>query len=212
MAKKNKKNKKKKKSASSFPVEITAAAVTVTDVDSSCCCSHVFFRQLCAVNVELGVERLCKVKEGSSVISAAVDTAVLTELEAEIEAEAEAATRATAAVKEDCCCEVFRKLSVSLLKAYSHVEHSDTLKGLAEFFEDYSCLKRKDILGDLSEEVGAAIEVANGEAAGMEAAVVIDAECRCQCENDLTKYWCEEYLKLGLGRRCTDLRKFASGE
>ena len=148
-----KKNKKKnKRIASSCPVESTATAVTVTDVDSSCCCSHVFFRQLCAVNVELGVERLCKVKEGSSVVSDAVDTAVLTELEAEIEAEAEAATRSSASVEEDCCCEVFRKLSVNLLKAYSHLEHSDTLKGLGEFFEDYTCSKRKDILEGLSEE------------------------------------------------------------
>ena len=204
MAKKNKKNKKKnKRIASSCPVESTAAAVTVTDDDSSCSCSHVFFRQLCAVNVELGVERLCKVKEGSSVVSDAVDTAVLTELEAEIEAEAEAATRSTASVKEDCCCEVFRKLSVNLLKAYSHLEHSDTLKGLGEFFEDYTCSKRKDILEGLSEDVESAIEVANGEAAGVETAAVNEAECSCQCENDLKKFWCDEYLRIGVGRQCS---------
>jgi len=175
--------------------------VTVTDVDSSCCCSHVFFRQLCAVNVELGVERLCKVKEGSSVVSDAVDTAVLKELEAEIEAEAEAATRSTASVKEDCCCEVFRKLSVNLLEAYSHLEHSDTLKGLGEFFEDYTCSKRKDILEGLSEEAGPAIEVANGEAA------VTGAEGGCQCRDDLEKFWCDEYLRIGVGRQCCDLKR-----
>ena len=207
MAKKNKKNKKKnKRIASSCPVESTATAVTVTDVDSSCCCSHVFFRQLCDVNVELGVERLCKVREGSSVVSDAVDTAVLTELEAEIEAEAEAATRSSASVEEDCCCEVFRKLSVNLLKAYSHLEHSDTLKGLGEFFEDYSCSKRKDILEGLSEEAGPAIEVANGKAARMETAVVNEAECSCQCENDLKKFWCDEYLRIGVGRQCSELK------
>ena len=198
MAKKNKK--KNKRIASSCPVESTAAAVTVTDVDSSCCCSPVFFRQLCAVNVELGVERLCKVKEGSSVVSDAVDTAVLTELEAEIEAEAEAATRSTASVKEECCCEVFRKLSVNLLQAYSHLEHSDTLKGLGEFFEDYTCSKRKDILEGLSEEAGAAIEVANSEAA------VTGAEGGCQCRDDLEKFWCDEYLRIGAGRQCSELR------
>jgi hypothetical protein len=198
---------KKKKIASRVPVEVTVAAITVTDVDSSCCCSHVFFRQLCAVNVELGVERLCKVKEGSSVVSDAVDTAVLTELGAETEAEAEAATRSTASVKEDCCCEVFRKLSVNLLKAYSHLEHSDTLKGLGEFFEDYTCSKRKDILEGLSEEAGPAIEVANGEAAGIEAAVVNESECSCQCENDLEKFWCDEYLRIGVGRQCLELKR-----
>jgi len=199
MGKKNKKN--NKRIASSFPVESTAAAVTVTDVDSSCCCSHVFFRQLCAVNVELGVERLCKVKEGSSVVSDAVDTAVLTELEAKIEAETEAATRSTASVKEDCCCEVFRRLSVNLLKAYSHLEHSDTVKGLGEFFEDYTCSKRKDILEGLSEEAGPAIEVANGEAAG------IGAEGGCQCRDDLEKFWCDEYLRIGVGRQCSGLKR-----
>jgi len=205
MAKKNKK-KKNKRVASRVPVEVTVAAVTVTDVDSSCRCSHVFFRQLCAVNVELGVERLCKVKEGSSVVSDAVDTAVLTELEAEIEAEAEAATRSTVSVTEDCCCEVFRKLSVNLLKAYSHLEHSDTLKGLGEFLEDYTCSKRKDILEGLSEEAGPAIEVANGEAAGIEAAVT-GAEGGCQCRNDLQKFWCDEYLRIGVGRQCSESKR-----
>jgi len=204
MGKKNKK--KNKRIASSCPVESTAAAVTVTDVDSSCCCSHFFFRQLCAVNVELGVERLCRVKEGSSVVSDDVDTAVLKELEAEIEAEAEAATRSTASVKEDCCCEALRKLSVNLLKAYSHLEHSDTVKGLGEFFDDYTCSKRKDILEGLSEEAGPAIEVANGEAAGIEAAVtdsaVTGAEGGCQCRDDLEKFWCDEYLRIGVGRQC----------
>ena len=201
MARKNKKKNKNKKVASSCTVESTAAAVTVTDVDSSCCCSHYFFRQLCAVNVELGVERLCKVKEGSSVVSDDVDTAVLKELEAEIEAEAEAATRSTVSVKEDCCCEVFRKLSVNLLEAYSHLEHSDTLKGLGEFFEDYTCSKRKDILEGLSEEAGPAIEVANGEAA------VTGAEGGCQCRDDLEKFWCDEYLRIGVGRQCSDLKR-----
>jgi len=201
MARKNKKKNKNKKVASSCTVESTAAAVTVTDVDSSCCCSHIFFRQLCAVNVELGVERLCKVKEGSSVVSDDVDTAVLKELEAEIEAEAEAATRSTASVKEDCCCEVFRKLSVNLLEAYSHLAHSDTLMGLGEFFEDYTCSKRKDILEGLSEEAGPAIEVANGEAA------VTGAEGGCQCRDDLEKFWCDEYLRIGVGRQCSDLKR-----
>ena len=199
MAKKNKK--KNKRIASSCLVGRTAAAATVTDVDSSCCCSHVFFRQLCAVNVELGVERLCKVKEGSSVVSDAVDTAVLTELEAEIEAEAEAATRSTASVKEDCCCEAFRKLSVSLLKAYSRVEHSDTVKGLGEFFEDYTCSKRKDILEGLSEEAGPAIGAAVTESA------VTGAEGGCQCRDDSEKFWCDEYLRIGVGRQCSELKK-----
>jgi len=192
---------KKKKIASRVPVEVTVAAITVTDVDSSCCCSHVFFRQLCAVNIELGVERLCKVKEGSSVISEDVDTAVLKELEAEIEAEAEAATRSTASVKEDCCCEVFRKLSVNLLKAYSHLEHSDTLKGLGEFFEDYTCSKRKDILEGLSEEARPAIGAAVAESAAA------GAEGGCQCRDDLEKFWCDEYVRIGVGRQCSELKR-----
>jgi len=187
-------------------VEVTVAAITVTDVDSSCCCSQVFFRQLCAVNVELGVERLCEVKEGSSVVSGAVDTAVLTELEAEIEVEAEAATRSTASVKEDCCCEVFRELSVNLLKAYSHLELSDTLKGLGEFLEDYTCSKRKDILEGLSEGVGPAIEVADGEAA------VTGAEGGCLCLDDLEKFWCDEYLRIGAGRQCSELKRLLKKE
>ena len=208
MAKKN----RKKKTASKFSAEVTAVAVTVTDCDRSCCCEHAFFRQLCAVNVELGIDRLCIEKEGSSVSTGAEAIAAATELEAEIEIEAEAATRPTAAAKEDCCCEVFRKLSVNLLKAYSHLEHSDALKGLGEFLEEYTCSERKDTFEDLGEEAGAAIEVANGEAAGAEAAVVTEAECSCQCEDDLQKFWCEEYLKLGLGRRCTELRKSVFGE
>ena len=192
---------KKKKIASRVPVEVTVAAVTVTDVDSSCCCSHVFFRQLCAVNIELGVERLCKVKEGSSVVSDAVDTAVLTELEAEVEAETVTSTRSTASVKEDCCCEVFRKLSVNLLKAYSHLEHSDTLKDLGEFLEDYTCSKRTDILEGLSEEAGPVIEAAVTESA------VTGAEGGCQCRDDLEKFWCDEYVKIGVGRQCSDLKR-----
>ena len=41
-----------------------------------------------------------------------------------------------------------------------------------------------------------------------EAAVVTGAEDSCHCRDDLQKFWCEEYLKLGLGHRCIELRKF----
>jgi len=179
---------KKKKTATKIPVEVTVAGVTVTDVDSSCCCGHVFQRQLCNLNVELGIERFCVEEEDPSVSTGAEAIAAATELEAEIETVAEAATGATAAAKEDCCCELFRKLNIGLLEAYS-------------------CLKRTDALEGLGEKAGAAIEAATGEAVGTEAAVVSGAEDSCQCRDDLEKFWCGEYLKLGLGRRCTELRK-----
>ena len=179
---------KKKKIASKIPVEVTVAAVTVTDVDSSCCCGHVFQKQLCDLNVELGVERFCVGEEDHSVSTGAEAIAAATELEAEIETEAEAATEATAAAKEDCCCELFRKLNISLLEAYS-------------------CLERTNALEGVGDEAGTTSEAAIDEAAGAEAAVVTGAEGSCQCRNDSEKFWCEEYLKLGMGRRCIELRK-----
>jgi hypothetical protein len=179
---------KKKKTASEIPVEVTVAAVTVTDVDSSCCCGHVFQKQLCDLNLELGVERFCVEKEESSISTGAEAIAAATELEAGIETEAEAAIGATAAAKEDCCCELFRKLNISLLEAYS-------------------CLERTTASEGVGGEAGATGEAAIGEAAGAEAAVVTESEGSCQCRNDLEKYWCEEYLKMGMGRRCIELRR-----
>ena len=179
---------KKKKTASEIPVEVTVAAVTVTDVDSSCCCGHVFQKQLCDLNLELGVERFCVEKEESSISTGAEAIAAATELEAGIETEAEAAIGATAAAKEDCCCELFRKLNISLLEAYS-------------------CLERTAASEGVGDEAGATGEAAIGEAAVNEAAVLTGAEGSCQCRDDLEKFWCEEYLKLGMGRRCLELRK-----
>ena len=179
---------KKKKTVSEVPVEVTVAAVTVTDFDSSCCCGHGFQKQLCDLNVELGVERFCVEKEDSLVSAGAEATAKATELEAEILTEVEGATGATAAAKEDCCCELFRKLNISLLEAYS-------------------CLERTTASEGVDGEAGAAGETAIGEAAGAEAAVVTREEGSCQCRDDLEKFWCEEYLKLGMGRRCLELRK-----
>jgi len=103
--------------------------------------------------------------------------------------EAEAVTEAAAAAEEDSCCEVFRKLNIGL-------------------FEAYSCLECTDALDGLGEEAGAAIEAATSEAVVAEAAVVTGSEDSCQCRVDLEKFRCEEYLKLGMGRRCTELRKF----
>ena len=176
---------KKKKSVAKFPAEVTVAAVTVTDVDSSCCCGHVFQKQLCDLNLELGIERLC-VEEDSSDRGAEAIAAAL-EVETGIEAKAGKEV-ATAAAKEDCCCEVFRKLNIGLLEAYSCLERTDSLEGLGE-------------------EAGAAIEAATGEAVVVEAAVVTGSEDSCQCRDDLEKFWCEEYLRLGMGRRCIELRK-----
>jgi len=179
---------KKKKIASKVPVEVTVAAVTVTDVDSSCCCGHAFQKQLCDLNIELGVERYCAEKEESSISLGAEAIAAATGLEAEIETEVEAVVGATAAATEDCCCELFRKLNISLLEAYS-------------------CLERTTASESVNGEVVAAGEAAIGGAAGAEAAAVTGAESSCQCRNDLEKYWCGEYWKMGMGRRCTELRR-----
>jgi len=73
--------------------------------------------------------------------------------------------------------------------------------------EAYHCLERTDAQQGLGEEAGAATEAAVGEAGMDEAAVVTGSEDSCQCRNDLEKFWCEEYLKLGMGRRCAELRK-----
>ena len=181
MAKKN-----KKKTASSIPVEVTVAAVTVTDVDSSCCCGHVFQKQLCDRNLALGNERWCVEKEDSSVSNGAEAIAVAAEPESGFEAEA--ATGATAASEEDSCCELFRKLNIGL-------------------FEAYSCLEQTHAVEGLGEGAGAAAEVATGEALNTEAAVGTEADDKCQCRDNSEKLWCEEYLKLGMGRRCTELRK-----
>ena len=179
---------KKKKTSSEILPEVTAVAVTVTDFDSSCCCGHKFFKQLCDLNLELGVERLCVEKEDSSGSTDAEAIVAATGLEAEIETEAEVVTGATAAAKEDCCCELFRKLNISLLEAYS-------------------CLERTTTSEDVDGEAGATSEAAIGEAAVNEAGVLTGAEGSCQCRDDLEKFWCEEYLKLGMGRRCLELRK-----
>ena len=197
---------KKKKTVSEVPVEVTVAAVTVTDFDSSCCCGHGFQKQLCDLNVELGVERFCVEKEDSHVSTGAEATAKATELEAKTLTEAEATIGATAAAKEDCCCEFFRKLSIDLEKAYSHLERTDALEGLSEFLESYTCSART------GEEVEAAIEKATDGAVKNEAAVVNEAEDSCYCRDDLQKFWCEEYWKLGLGRRCVELRKFVENK
>ena len=125
---------KKKKTASEIPAEVTAVAVSVTDVESSCCCAHVFQKQLCDLNLELGNQRWCAGKEDCSsdteveVAAAAVETKVSTETEAE---------------------------------------------------------------------------------AVTEAATVTDSEGSCQCCDELEKFWCEEYLKLGLGRRCSGFEESA---
>ena len=123
---------KKKKTASKIPAEVMVVAVTVTDVESSCCCGHVFQKQLCDLNLELGNQRWCvkkedsseRTEEGSASVSAATEAASVT-----------GAERATEAAVET--------------KGY-------------------------DI---------------------------------CRCCDDLEKFWCEEYLKLGLGRRCTEFEE-----
>ena len=173
---------KKKKTVSKVPVEVTVAAVTVTDFDSSCCCGIGFQKQLCDLNVELGVERLCVEEEDSHISIGAEATAKATELEAGALTEGEGATGATAVAKEDCCCELFRKLNISLLEAYT-------------------CLERTAASEGVSDDSGAATEAAVTESA------VTGAEGGCQCRDDLEKFWCEEYLKLGMGRRCLELRK-----
>jgi len=180
---------KKKKIAPRIPVEVTVAAVTVTDVDSSCCCGHVFQKQLCDLNLELGIERLCVEEEDLSVSTGAEAVTAATELEIATETEAEPTTEATAAAEGDSCCEVFRKLNIGLRLAYDSLELKVSLE-------------------DLEEEAGAATEAATGEAVVAEAAVVTGSEDSCRCRDDLEKFWCEEYLKLGMGRRCTELRKF----
>ena len=48
---------------------------------------------------------------------------------------------------------------------------------------------------------------ATEEAAVIEEAVVTESEGSCRCCDDLEKFWCEEYLKQGLGRRCSGFEK-----
>jgi len=177
--------KKKKKTASEIPAEVTVAAVTVTDVDSGCCCGHPFRKQLCDLNLESGYERWCVDKEDFS--ASIGEEAIAAATEPETETKAEAGTGATAATEEDSCCELFRKLNIGLSEAYS-------------------CLERTHVLEGLDEVAGATAEAATGEAV-TEAAVVTETEDSCKCRDESDKLWCEEYLKLGMGRRCTELRK-----
>jgi len=173
---------KKKKIASRVPVEVTVAAITVTDVDSSCCCEHGFQKQLCSLNVELGVERFC-LEKGESHVSTCVEaTTTATEVEAETVTESEGAAGTSAVTKEDCCCELFRKLNVSLLEAYTCLEQISASKGV-------------------SGEFGAATGAAVTESA------VTGAESDCQCRDDLEKFWCDEYLRIGVGRQCLELKR-----
>jgi len=232
---------KKKKTVSEIPVEVSVAAVTVTNVDSSCVCGHVFQKQLCELNLQLGVERLCAEEEDPFVSSGAEASAVATGLEEVTETEAEIETKAATVTEwEDICCEVYRELSVDRRWAHYCLELKDTPEELGRKAEDFaddtgseaeavteaaaaaegdSCCEvfRKLNIGlrlayeslehkvqeDLEEEVGAA----TGEAAVAEAAVVRGSEDSCHCRNDLEKFWCDEYLKLGMERRCVELRK-----
>jgi len=173
---------KKKKTVPKVPVEVTVAAITVTDVDSGCCCDPGFQKQLCSLNVELGVERFC-LEKGESHVSTCVEaTTTATEVEAETVTESEGAAGTSAVTKEDCCCELFRKLNVSLLEAYT-------------------CL----------EQIAASNAASNDSRAATGAAVtdsaVTGAEGGCQCENDLEKFWCDEYLRIGVGRQCLGLKR-----
>jgi hypothetical protein len=178
---------KKKKIVSRDPVEVTVAAITVTDVDSNCCCENGFQKQLCNLNVELGVERFCLEKEGSHVSTCVEATATATELEAETVAESEGATGTSAEAKEDCCCELFRKLNVSLLEAYTCMEQIAASKGM-------------------NSDSRAATEAAVTESA------VTGAEGGCQCRDDLEKFWCDEYLRIGVGRQCSELKRLLKKE
>ena len=45
-------------------------------------------------------------------------------------------------------------------------------------------------------------------AAATEEAAVTESEGSCRCCDDLEKFWCEEYLKQGLGRRCSGFEDF----
>jgi len=173
---------KKKKIASRVPVEVTVAAITVTDVDSNCCCEHGFQKQLCNLNVELGVERFCLEKEDSHISTCVEATATATELEAETVTEGEGATGTSAEAKEDCCCELFRKLNVSLLEAYTCLEQIAASKGVSN---------------DSRAATGAAVTES----------AVTGAEGGCQCRDDLEKFWCDEYLRIGVGRQCSELKR-----
>jgi len=153
-------------------------AVAVADILSR--------KQLCDLNLELGNECWCVDKEDSSASIGAEAIAAATELETETKAEA--GTGSTAATEEDSCCELFRKLNIGL-------------------FEAYSCLERTHELECHEEEAEATAKAATGEAVMTEAAVVTENRERCRCEGDSDKLWCEEYLKMGMGRRCTELRK-----
>jgi len=163
---------KKKKSVIKSPVEVTVAAITVTDVDSGCCCDPGFQKQLCGLNVELGVERFCLEKDESHVSTCVEATGTATEVEAETVTKSEGAAGTSAVTKEDCCCELFRKLNVSLMEAYKCLEEISASKGVS---------------GDFGAATG--------------------AESDCQCQNDLEKFWCDEYLRIGVGRQCLELKR-----
>jgi hypothetical protein len=174
--------KKKKKTVSNVPVEVTVAAITVTDVDSGCLCDSGFQKQLCSLNVELGVERFC-LEKGESHVSTCVEaTATVTEVESETVTETEGAAGTTAVAKEDCCCELFRKLNVSLLEAYFCLEQISASKGVS---------------GDSGAVTGAAVTES----------AVTGAKGGCQCSDDLEKFWCDEYLRIGVGRQCLELKR-----
>jgi len=109
----------------------------------------IFQKQLCELNVELGVERFCVEKEDSSVNTGAEAIAAATELEVKTETEAKAVIEVvTAAEEEDICCEAFRKLDRGLRWALY-------------------CLELKDSPEDLGEEADSATEAATELSAGI---------------------------------------------
>ena len=67
--------------------------------------------------------------------------------------------------------------------------------------EAYTCLERTAASEGVSDDSGAAAEAAVTEPA------VTGAEGGCQCRDDLEKFWCDEYLRIGVGRQCLELKR-----
>ena len=93
-------------------------------------------------------------------------------------------------VEDNCCCE----------------------NNLRKYWCDYSvrlgkqrwCVEEEDS----SVNTGIAAEAATETAAATEAAAT-EVEESCQCCNDLQKFWCEEFLKLGHRRWCLERKDSA---
>ena len=174
---------KKKKTASKIPAEVTAVAVTVTNVESCCCCANALQKQLCDLNLELGNQCWCVEEE---------DLSDNTEVEAAAAAAVTEAAAATEAKAEDnCSCEN------ALRKYWYDVS--------AKVGQERWCVEEEDSSEKTEEElasVAAATEAASvTQAEGVtEAAVETKENDIRRCCKDLQKFWCDEFLKLRL--RC----------